>query len=82
MKKRTKLLLAALSLAGLLVVSFAGVALAMMVTVAISGVFGKYFARTETIRRYWRAFHVPYTILFFVVLLLHVLMKVHVFGGD
>ena len=38
--------------------------------------------KNERIRHYWRRFHVPYTILFFLVLLLHVLMKVHVFGGD
>jgi hypothetical protein len=51
--------------------------LAMMATVVASGAFGKYFAKTEVIRHYWRRFHVPYTVLFFLVLLLHVLMKVH-----
>jgi len=53
-------------------------ALAMMGTVALSGVFGKYLARTPAIRRHWRRFHVPYTVLFFVVLALHVLDKLKV----
>lgn len=54
--------------------------LAMMVTVVISGAFGKYFARTKAIRYHWRRFHVPYTVLFFLVLLLHALVKIHVLG--
>jgi len=52
-------------------------ALAMMVTVVLSGTFGKYFARSAVVRATWRHFHVPYTILFFIVLMIHVLQKIH-----
>ncbi|MFQ6016347.1 MAG: hypothetical protein ACE5NP_13000 [Anaerolineae bacterium] len=52
-------------------------ALAMMITVVVSGTFGKYFARSAVVRGTWRRFHVPYTILFFFVLMIHVLQKIH-----
>jgi hypothetical protein len=61
--------------------SISWLTLAMMATVVVSGVFGKYWARTEFIRVTWRRFHVPYTVLFFVVLTIHILQNIQ-FGGD
>ena len=55
-------------------------ALAMMSTVVLSGIFGKYLARTPAIRKHWRHFHLPYTVLFFIVVVIHVLDKVRVIG--
>lgn len=52
--------------------------LGMMTTVSISGFFGKYLARTEFIRMTWRRFHVPYTVLFFAVLTVHIMQKIKV----
>ncbi|MBI2885760.1 MAG: hypothetical protein HYY02_00980 [Chloroflexi bacterium] len=49
--------------------------LAMALTVALSGAFGRFVARSEAMRRNWRRFHVPYTILFFVVLFIHILER-------
>ena len=49
-------------------------------TVALSGVFGRFVARSEAMRRTWRRFHVPYTILFFIVLFIHILEKTEVLG--
>jgi hypothetical protein len=54
--------------------------LAMMVTVAMSDAFGRFLVRSEVVRANWRHFHVPYTILFLVVLLVHVLEKIKVLG--
>lgn len=52
--------------------------LGMMSTVCVSGFFGKYLARTEFIRLTWRHFHIPYTVLFFAVLGIHILQKIKV----
>ncbi|MBI2303346.1 MAG: hypothetical protein HYU86_01180 [Chloroflexi bacterium] len=54
----------------------------MMGTVVLSGMFRDTMGRYPVVRTYWRSFHIPYTLLFFAVLAVHVLMKVHVFGGD
>ncbi|MBI2862783.1 MAG: hypothetical protein HYX89_08175 [Chloroflexi bacterium] len=57
--------------------------LGMALTVAMSGAFGRFLARSDVVRRNWRRFHVPYTLLFFVVLLVHILEKTKVIGvGD
>lgn len=50
----------------------------MMITIGISGLIGRYAAKTPKLRRYWRQFHVPYSILFFAVLSLHIMQKTHV----
>ncbi|MBI2166025.1 MAG: hypothetical protein HYU29_06435 [Chloroflexi bacterium] len=54
----------------------------MMVTVVLSGVFRQVTGRYQLVRMYWRSFHIPYTVLFFAVLIVHVLMKIGELGGD
>jgi len=56
--------------------SLSWLVLGMMATVSASGFFGKYLARTELVRMTWRRFHVPYTVIFFIVLGIHVLQKI------
>jgi len=57
-------------------------ALGMMATVVASGAFGRFVARSEAVRRHWRHFHVPYTVLFFLTVLLHFLIKSHILPGS
>jgi len=80
--------LIALAVAVLHVVNFWGklrlsvswLTLGMMVTVVLSGAFGKFGARSDLVRLHWRRFHVPYTILFFLVLAIHIIMKLGLAG--
>jgi len=58
--------------------SLSWLTLGMMATVSVSGFFGKYLARTELICMTWRHFHVPYTVLFFLVLAIHILQKIKI----
>lgn len=44
-------------------------------TVALSGVIGRYVSKRNALFREWRRFHIPYTILFYVLLTIHVAQK-------
>lgn len=44
-------------------------------TVALSGVIGRYISKRNALFREWRKFHIPYTILFYVLLAIHVAKK-------
>ncbi|MBI4317732.1 MAG: hypothetical protein HY675_04520 [Chloroflexi bacterium] len=51
------------------------VSVLMLATVVASGFFGKYVAKSVTMRRNWRFFHIPYTVAFYVVVLPHVMKE-------
>ncbi|MBI4236381.1 MAG: DUF4405 domain-containing protein [Chloroflexi bacterium] len=54
----------------------------MMITVVLSGLFRDVMGQYQVVRTYWRSFHIPYTLLFFAVMVVHVLMKVELLGND
>jgi hypothetical protein len=60
--------------------SVSWLAMGMMATIFVSGAFGEVLARSQTVRAHWRRFHVPYTILFFAVLLVHLVLKGKILG--
>jgi len=53
--------------------------LLLMLAVAASGVFGRFFAGAPGVRRNWRRFHLPLTYVFFAVLALHILQTIELF---
>lgn len=81
--------LAAVGLAVLHILNFAGtiqlttgwLALGLMLVVAASGAFGRFVAAAPPLRRRWRQFHLPYTALFFIVLTVHILVKIGLVGA-
>lgn len=82
----------AVGLAGLHVLNFIGairlttgwLAIGLMLVVTASGIFGRFVATAPALRRHWRRFHLPFTALFFIVLAVHILVKVGLTGdgGD
>ncbi|MBI2906750.1 MAG: hypothetical protein HYX92_03720 [Chloroflexi bacterium] len=47
----------------------------MLSSVVLSGLVGKYVAKTPILRRNWRYFHIPYTLVFYLIVLPHVLKE-------
>jgi hypothetical protein len=50
----------------------------LMTVIVVGGIFGRY-AKIEIIRDYWRIFHIPLTIIFYITLFLHILEKIGIF---
>lgn len=79
----------ALALAGLHILNFLGaihvttgwLTVGLMVLVAGSGIFGRFVATAPALRQHWRRFHLPYTALFFIVLTVHIVVKIGLVAG-
>jgi hypothetical protein len=50
----------------------------LMTVIVVGGIFGRH-AKIEIIRDYWRVFHIPLTIIFYITLFLHILEKIGIF---
>lgn len=44
-------------------------------TVSLSGLIGRYVSKKNALFKEWRRFHVPYTILFYALLVIHIAQK-------
>ena len=65
---------------GELGLSIGWLTLLLMLVVALSGVFGRFFGQAPVVRRRWRQFHLPLTYLFFAVLAVHILQALELLG--
>ncbi|MEM1575627.1 MAG: hypothetical protein QXF09_03500 [Nitrososphaerota archaeon] len=50
----------------------------LMVVIVVGGILGRYI-KIKVIKDYWRIFHIPLTIIFYITLLLHILEKIGIF---
>lgn len=50
----------------------------LMAVIVIGGILGRY-TKIKVIKDYWRIFHIPLTIIFYITLLLHILEKIGIF---
>ncbi|MEM2083040.1 MAG: hypothetical protein QW303_03610 [Nitrososphaerota archaeon] len=50
----------------------------LMVVIVVGGILGRY-TKIKVIKDYWRIFHIPLTIIFYITLLLHILEKIGIF---
>ncbi len=46
-----------------------------MVVIVIGGIAGRY-VKIPIVKNYWRTFHIPLTIIFYITLSLHILEKI------
>lgn len=47
----------------------------LMVVIVVGGIMERYVSRSRVIREYWRTLHVPLTVIFYLTLSIHVLVK-------
>ena len=52
--------------------------LALLVLLAFSGVLIRLYPGNQWVRRYWRVYHLPFSVAFYVTLLYHVVVKLGV----
>ncbi len=52
--------------------------MALMLLLAVSGAIIRLYPQHETVRNYWRVYHMPLSVAFFVTLIYHVLVKMAV----
>jgi len=47
----------------------------LMIIIVVGGILGRYVNRPRVIRDYWKTLHIPLTVMFYLMLSIHVLVK-------